>query len=114
MNTSSNSSNVSLFLLGYGNSSDTESDGGGVVIEPPMYIVVTSTLLYCVIFLVGVVGNLLVIIVIVYGRSMRTSVNMYLANLCVADVLVILVCMPTALADIFTKEIWYFGEFMCK
>lgn len=105
-----------IITLGFNNMSaeDSSQNGGGRVIEPPMYIVVTSTLLYCIIFIIGVIGNILVIVVIVYGRSMRTSVNMYLANLCVADVLVILVCMPTALADIFTREIWYFGEFMCE
>jgi len=107
--------NETFDMFGYDNYSDSYPDvGGTVVVEPPLYIVMTSTMLYIIIFLVGVIGNLLVILVIVYGRSMRTSVNMYLANLCVADILVIIVCMPTALADIFTKEIWYFGEFMCK
>lgn len=106
-----------MFLANCTNGSDSYgagAGGGGTVVEPPLYIVISSTILYCIIFIVGIVGNLLVIVVIVYGRSMRTTVNKYLANLCVADVLVILVCMPTALADIFTKEIWYFGEFMCE
>ena len=83
-------------------------------IEPPSYIVFTATILYCLIFLVGVAGNILVIVVIISSRSMKTTVNKYLLNLCIADLMVILVCMPTALADIFTKEVWYFGEFMCK
>lgn len=83
-------------------------------LSPPLYIVLTSTILYCLIFLIGVAGNIMVIIVIIGSRSMKTTVNKYLLNLCIADVLVIIVCMPTALADIYTKEVWYFGEVMCK
>ena len=86
----------------------------GDTIEAPSYIVFTATILYCLIFLVGVAGNILVIVVIISSRSMKTTVNKYLLNLCIADLMVILVCMPTALGDIFTKEVWYFGEFMCK
>ena len=82
--------------------------------SPPEYISLTYTFLYCAIFLVGVVGNLTVILVITCSRRLKTAVNMYLVNLCVADLLVLLLCMPTALSDIFTKEAWYFGSFMCK
>jgi hypothetical protein len=101
-------SNLSFTQL---NSTHHEYDD---TIEPPSYIVFTATILYCMIFLVGVVGNILVITVIISSRKMKTTVNKYLLNLCIADVMVILICMPTALADIFTKEVWYFGEFMCK
>ena len=86
----------------------------GDTVRPPSYIVYTATVLYCLIFLVGIIGNILVITVLSSTRSMKTTVNKYLLNLCVADLMVIFVCMPTALADIFTKEVWYFGEFMCK
>ena len=82
--------------------------------SPPGYIVISSTILYTIIFWVGIVGNILVVVVISCSRRMKTTVNMYLLNLCIADTLVIMVCMPTALADIFTKEVWLFGEFMCK
>jgi hypothetical protein len=82
--------------------------------SPPEYIVISSTFLYSIIFVVGIVGNIMVVVVISCSRRMKTTVNMYLVNLCIADMLVILVCMPTALVDIFTKEVWLFGEFMCK
>ena len=82
--------------------------------EAPSYIVVTATIFYVMIFLVGIFGNLLVIAVVCLSTAMKTSVNMYVINLCVADILVLLVCMPTALAEIYTKEAWYFGPLMCK
>lgn len=91
-----------------------ESKNQTEVDEPPFYLVMTATVLYCLIFLVGVVGNSLVIFVISCCRRMKTAVNMYLVNLCVADLLVIMICMPTALAELFTRDVWYFGAFMCK
>jgi hypothetical protein len=108
--------NISLTLsMEHLNDSNHNTDNSSdIPPEPPLYIVITSTLLYVLIFLVGILGNILVIIVITFSHSMKTTVNMYLMNLCVADILVIIVCMPTALADIFTKEVWYFGEAMCK
>lgn len=80
----------------------------------PLYIVVVATMFYLIIFLVGVLGNVLAIFVISCGRSMKTSVNMFILNLCIADLLVMLICMPTALTEIYSMEAWYFGSFMCK
>ena len=37
-----------------------------------------------------------------------------LANLSLADFLVLLVCMPSAAVDLYAKEVWYFGGFLCK
>ena len=82
--------------------------------KAPPYLIITATVFYILIFVVGVVGNILVIVVVTCSRSMKTSVNLYLVNLCVADILVILVCMPTALTDIYAKDAWHFGKVMCK
>ena len=82
--------------------------------EFPRNIMITATIFYALIFLFGILGNMLVISVVCFNRNMKTSVNMYLLNLCVADILVLAICMPTALADIYTKTAWHFGEAMCK
>lgn len=108
------SHNVTILMDGFSNQSNSSNQSLDKLPEPPLYIVLTSTLLYSLIFVIGILGNILVVIVILLSRSMKTTVNMYLMNLCFADVLVIIVCMPTALADIFTKEVWYFGRWMCK
>lgn len=82
--------------------------------EFPKYIQVTCTIFYVFIFLLGILGNVLVVYVVFMNRNMKTSVNIYLINLCVADLLVLTVCMPTALADVYARDIWYFGSIMCK
>lgn len=82
--------------------------------EFPRYIQITCTIFYVFIFLLGVLGNVLVVVVVCLNRNMKTAVNIYLINLCVADLLVLTVCMPTALADVYARDIWYFGSLMCK
>ncbi|GFS07574.1 orexin receptor type 2-like, partial [Elysia marginata] len=76
----------------------------------PVYITIYVTILNIAIFVVGIVGNILVILVVSRVRDMRTSINLYLANLSVADLLVLLVCQPTALIEFYAKERWYLGQ----
>ena len=82
--------------------------------EPPLYILAATTTMYVLLFLSGVLGNSLVIFVVCRNKDMRSSTNFFLVNLSVADLLVILICMPTALVDIYAKEVWYLGRFMCE
>ena len=86
----------------------------GSVPEAPVYILAIVSILYCIIFLVGMAGNFLVILVVCRTSDMRNTTNFFLVNLSVADLLVILVCMPSAFLDIFSKEVWYLGAVMCK
>lgn len=67
------------------------------------------------IILFGIIGNILVIIVLwqQHRRSRRTSANLFLINLAIADILASanLIFM---LATIVNKGVWLFGEGMCK
>lgn len=82
--------------------------------EPPMYIYTTVSLLYTLIFLCGIMGNALVIFVVCRNKDMRSSTNYFLTNLSVADLMVIIVCMPSSFVELFAKDAWYFGPAMCK
>ncbi|KAJ8303324.1 hypothetical protein KUTeg_019720, partial [Tegillarca granosa] len=86
----------------------------GVVPEPPSYLVTSVTVLYILIFIIGILGNIMVVIVVGCSRNLRTTINIYIVNLCVADFLVFFVCLPPILVELHVKEIWYFGEIMCK
>ncbi|CAG7722280.1 unnamed protein product [Allacma fusca] len=86
-------------------------------LEPqfPLYIRTTSTLLCAVILFIGVVGNILVPIVVWRNKDLRSSTNIFLVNLSVADLLVLVVCMPTSLVELHTEpEVWILGATMCK
>ncbi|ELU04429.1 hypothetical protein CAPTEDRAFT_63132, partial [Capitella teleta] len=78
------------------------------------YIYVTVTFFYLIVFVFGVIGNIIVIYVICALKDMRTPTNIFLLNLCFADLLVIIVCMPSSLVEFHTHDVWYLGSFMCK
>ena len=81
----------------------------------PLYIRVTAFVFLVIIFAVGTLGNTMVIIVINCSRDMRTSTNIFLVNLSIADLLVLLICTPTSIMEVYNDpEIWYLGEAMCK
>ncbi|XP_070539722.1 QRFP-like peptide receptor [Ptychodera flava] len=77
-------------------------------------ILAVVTLFYVVIFIFGVLGNILVIFVVCRNSDMRTSTNYFLVNLSVADLLVLVICMPVALLETYIIDIWVLGEVMCK
>ncbi|XP_035691102.1 neuropeptide FF receptor 1-like [Branchiostoma floridae] len=76
-------------------------------------VIVIFVLAYLSILLLCVVGNLLVIVVVVWNRNMRTVTNFFITNLAVADLLVGVFCLPFNLADNILTS-WPFGEAMCK
>ena len=74
---------------------------------------VVLIVLYGIVFIIGLLGNILVILVIIRFKRMRTVTNLFLVNLTMGDVLVILICIPLTLGNqIYTK--WIYGEVLCK
>uniref|UniRef100_A0A8K9UVN3 Galanin receptor type 1 n=1 Tax=Oncorhynchus mykiss TaxID=8022 RepID=A0A8K9UVN3_ONCMY len=67
------------------------------------------------IFLLGVVGNSLVMIVIgkIKARRNRSTTNIFILNLSIADLLFLLFCVPFQ-ATIYSLPEWIFGAFLCK
>uniref|UniRef100_A0A182VAN5 G-protein coupled receptors family 1 profile domain-containing protein n=1 Tax=Anopheles merus TaxID=30066 RepID=A0A182VAN5_ANOME len=74
----------------------------------------TMTAVYCVayfiVFIVGLVGNSFVIAVVFRAPRMRTVTNFFIVNLAVADVLVIVFCLPaTLMSNIFVHTAFIDG-----
>ncbi|XP_016966623.1 neuropeptide CCHamide-2 receptor [Drosophila biarmipes] len=93
------------------------ASGDGVMVpyvpvldRPETYIV---TVLYTLIFIVGVLGNGTLVIIFFRHRSMRNIPNTYILSLALADLLVILVCVPVA-TIVYTQESWPFERNMCR
>lgn len=84
-----------------------------VFIEMPLDIILYGSIFYIIIFLIGIIGNLLVIYVLTKEKELRNFTNYLLANLSVADLMVLFTCVPSALHDLFAKERWYLGKIMC-
>lgn len=80
----------------------------------PMYMYILVTFSYGAIFTIGLIGNIMVIFIVFTNHTLRNSTNVFLVNLSVADICVLLVCVPTALTEFYAKDVWYLGEAMCK
>jgi hypothetical protein len=71
------------------------------------------SVIFGLIALLGLVGNLSVIIVVMANNSMRSTTNILIIGLAIADLVFIIVCVPfTALSYVLT--VWPFGDLTCK
>lgn len=60
---------------------------------------------YFVVFAIGLVGNCLVVAVVFRAPRMRTVTNLFIVNLAIADILVVVLCIPaTLLGNIFVRK----------
>ena len=86
-----------------------------VASELPIELRTASTVICVIVLLLGITGNLLVPYVVFRTKDLRNSTNLFLINLSIADLLVLIVCMPTVLIELHSNpEIWLLGENMCK
>ncbi|XP_045899332.1 cholecystokinin receptor type A-like, partial [Micropterus dolomieu] len=70
-------------------------------------------LLYSLIFLLSVFGNLLIIVVLMLNKRMRTVTNSFLLSLAVSDLMMAIFCMPFTLIPNILED-FIFGGAMCK
>ena len=56
--------------------------------------------MYALMILFGASGNLLVILVVIRNRAMRTARNVFIVNLAVSDLMLCLITMPLTLVEI--------------
>lgn len=67
------------------------------------------TALYCfaymLVLVLGLVGNVLVLMVVLRTRIMRSTIFYFLFNLALADLLVLICCLPaTLISNVYTRE----------
>ncbi|KAF7489501.1 Tachykinin-like peptides receptor 86C [Sarcoptes scabiei] len=70
--------------------------------------------IYIIAILASLFGNSAVVICIFLKRSLRITVNLYLANLAVADILICVCCMWVHLVNHLTAPAYVLGPFLCK
>nr|XP_045626194.1 tachykinin-like peptides receptor 99D [Procambarus clarkii] len=68
---------------------------------------------FSLIFVVGVVGNVLVVVTLLHHRNLRTVTNVFLLNLAVSDLLLGVFCMPFTLVGSLLQD-FVFGAVMCR
>ncbi|XP_017083060.1 allatostatin-A receptor isoform X2 [Drosophila eugracilis] len=83
------------------------------------WVAIRGTLPWIVIFLFGVIaitgllGNLLVILVVVFNKNMRSTTNLMIVNLAAADLLFVILCIPFTATD-YMVYYWPYGRFWCR
>jgi len=65
------------------------------------------------IVLVGFIGNLVVVLVVSLYRRARTATSLLMLNLAIADLIFIIVCVPTTAAR-YALPVWPLGSAWCK
>ncbi|RLU27398.1 hypothetical protein DMN91_001202 [Ooceraea biroi] len=54
-------------------------------------------------------------LVVLQGKDMKNSTNIFLVNLSIADLCVLVICTPTVLIELQAgPQVWPLGEHMCK
>ena len=67
------------------------------LIKQPVHMIVIYSMAYSVVFLLGLIGNSLVVSVVYRNPRMHNVTNYFIVNLAVADILVLLFCLPMTL-----------------
>lgn len=69
----------------------------------------------CVITMMGIIfGNAGVIIAVALNKELRNTINYYLTNLAVADILIAALCMWVHLVNDLNKPFYFLGPIICK
>lgn len=91
--------NSTFLFAGLGNSTynETPIDPGPEYLDPSYYSInyrIVGTVFQGIVFIVGVLGNIMVVIVVWQTRSMHTPTNCYLVSLSIADFMVLIASVP--------------------
>ncbi|XP_061175057.1 QRFP-like peptide receptor isoform X2 [Saccostrea echinata] len=78
----------------------------------PLNELVPSVTFYSLIGLLGIAGNVLVIVAILTFPRMKNITNVFLLSLASADLLLVLICVPIKCTAFFTYT-WQIGGFLC-
>lgn len=106
METSDSSTNTSTNDLAYEDKLDTG-------ISPNIYFKCFFIVIYSLLFAVGLVSNLLIIYFVVFYKRTKSITNKLIINLALADMLVVLVCIPVTAASEFVYDEWELGVVLC-
>ncbi|XP_015790558.1 mu-type opioid receptor [Tetranychus urticae] len=85
--------------------------------DPSYYAIsyrIIGTIFQGFILIIGVLGNIMVVIVVVKTRSMRTPTNCYLVSLSIADLMVLIAAVPNEIIAYYVLgDQWIWGRVGC-
>lgn len=103
--------NSATLIMNNSNVNTTEASSlQELVYRHSLYMTAVYCVAYLLVFAIGLVGNCFVIAVVFRTPRMRTVTNFFIVNLAVADILVIIFCLPaTLMSNIFVRKYFHFN-----
>lgn len=106
-----------FILLKGSNGSVASPNGQADFIEFPLNLQVAMTVAYVTIFVISLVGNVVMVYVIFKTPDLRTTTNLLIANMAIADLIITFFAMPYCVTYLYLQNIWIsgiFGDIACR
>lgn len=81
--------------------------------QPLQHMSTFLPILYCAVFLVGIVGNLILIVALLFKQRVQRLIDIFIINLAVSD-FIFLMTLPLWVDMEVSDESWRAGSFLCK
>lgn len=81
--------------------------------QPSLLLFLLLIIAYAVVMLVGLLGNLCLIVIIKKQKQSQNVTTVLIANLSISDIVICVMCIPFTVAYTW-MDYWVFGEAMCK
>jgi allatostatin A receptor len=78
-----------------------------------LYVSIIVPTLFGIIIVIGLAGNALVVVVVCAIKQMRSTTNLLIINLAIADLLFIIFCVPFTASN-YVLSSWPFGDVWCR
>ena len=72
------------------------------------------TLIFGSIFIFGTFANIIVILVYIINKDFKNHTNYFFISLSISDLLILVICIPVTVNDLWSPNVWYFGMIYCK
>ncbi|NXY58802.1 GPR34 protein, partial [Callaeas wilsoni] len=95
------------------NASEIHTDASCLLDDKSHSLSLTLLVFYSIIFVVGLVGNVIALFAFLCIHQKRNSIQVYLLNVAVADLLLIF-CLPFRILYHAINNSWMFGRILCK
>lgn len=89
------------------------NENGTEILQIQKTVAIIVPIFFGLIAITGFLGNCLVIIVVLINPKMRSTTNILIVNLAIADLLFVIFCIPFTAIDYITT-IWPFSDIWCK
>lgn len=84
------------------------------LLSEPISLIWTLRLVYIIVFVIGICGNLVVCVAVIKRKRLRSSNNLFTFNLACADLIVVIIYVPTQMTAFENDHNWALGDAMCR